>query len=253
MASGPFDLTGKQALVTGATRGIGLAIVELLTELGARIVVSSESAQDCEAVAARLGGLPLACDLADMSAVTAMPAQVRELAGHLDILVLNAGIPGAPGPFAALDHADYRHVMAVNLESTVLLAKGLLPLIATNGGGAAILMSSIAGLRGNGAISSYALSKAAIAQLARNLAVEWGPRNVRVNAVSPGLIETPLSKPLLQDADFMARRLQMTPLRRTGRAHEVAGAVAFLASAAGAFVTGHNLVVDGGTLVTDGS
>lgn len=101
-------------------------------------------------------------------------------------------------------------------------------------------------------MNAYALAKAAIVQLARNLAVEWGPRNVRVNAVSPGLIRTPLSQPLLDDADFMARRLQMTPLRRAGEPHEVAGAIAFLASEAGASVTGHNLVVDGGTLVTDG-
>lgn len=253
MTPADFDLTGKLALVTGATRGIGLAIAELLAELGARIVVSSESADDCDAVAAQLGGIPLPCDLADGVAAAELPTQVQELVGRLDILVLNAGIPGRPGPFAALDLEDYRHVMAVNLESAVLLANGLLPLLAAQGGGAAVLMSSIAGLRGNSGINSYALSKAAIAQLARNLAVEWGPRNVRVNAVSPGLIRTPLAEPLLGDAEFMARRLQMTPLRRVGDAREVAGAVAFLASAAGAFVTGHNLVVDGGTLVTDGS
>jgi NAD(P)-dependent dehydrogenase (short-subunit alcohol dehydrogenase family) len=108
-------------------------------------------------------------------------------------------------------------------------------------------------LRGNGRINAYALSKAGVAQLARNLTVEWGPQNVRVNAVSPGFIATELSQHLLDNAEFMARRMAMTPLRRPGTPAEVAGAAVFLASPAGAFVTGHNLVVDGGTLITDGS
>jgi NAD(P)-dependent dehydrogenase (short-subunit alcohol dehydrogenase family) len=114
-------------------------------------------------------------------------------------------------------------------------------------------MSSIAGLRGNGAIGLYGISKAALAQMARNLAVEWGPRGVRVNAVSPGLIRTPLAQRLMDDPSFMARRLQATPLRRVGEPDEIAGAVIFLASRAGGFLTGQNLVVDGGTLVSDGS
>ena len=128
-----------------------------------------------------------------------------------------------------------------------------LPHIAARGGGAVVLMASLSGLRGNGRINAYALSKAGVAQLARNLAVEWGARGVRVNAISPGFIATELSAPLLADAAFMARRMAMTPLRRPGTPQEVAGAAVFLASPAGAFVTGHNLVVDGGTLITDGS
>lgn len=128
-----------------------------------------------------------------------------------------------------------------------------LPRIADSGGGAAILVASLSGLRGNGRINAYALAKAGVAQLARNLAVEWGPKNVRVNAISPGFIATELSRPLLDDAKFMARRLAMTPLRRPGSPDEVAGVVAFLASSAGGFITGQNLVIDGGTLITDGS
>ncbi len=135
----------------------------------------------------------------------------------------------------------------------VTLTRLALPRIAERGGGAAVLMASISALRGNAAINAYAIAKAGVAQMARNLAVEWGPRNVRVNAISPGLIRTPLSEPLLDNAAFMARRMQMTPLRRAGEPQEIAGAALFLASAAGAFVTGHNLVVDGGTTITDGS
>lgn len=250
--TGLFDLAGKVALVTGSTRGIGLAIAELFIELGAQVIVSSEDEAETADAARRLGATPMACDMADAGAID-RTVQSFETAGGPDVLVMNAGIPGKPGPFAELDFDDYARVMQVNLEGPIRLANGLLPLVARRGGGSAVFVSSIAGLRGNGAINAYALSKAAIAQLVRNLAVEWGPRNVRVNAILPGLIRTPLSRPLLENEHFLARRLQMTPLRRVGEPAEVAGAVAFLASAAGAFVTGHNLVVDGGTLITDGS
>ena len=196
-------------------------------------------------------GIP--CDVTDDAALAALIDGTRAALGGLDILVCNAGITGRAGPFADIDMADYADVMALNLRSQVVLCNLALPHIAARGGGAVVLLASLSGLRGNGRINAYALSKAGVAQLARNLAVEWGPRNVRVNAVSPGFIATDLSAPLLADEAFMARRMGMTPLRRPGTPAEVAGAALFLASAAGAFVTGHNLVVDGGTLVTDGS
>ncbi len=125
--------------------------------------------------------------------------------------------------------------------------------MAERGSGSVIFMSSIAGLRGNKMIGLYGVTKAALAQLARNLAVEWGPSGVRVNAISPGLIRTALSKGLMEDAGFMQRRLAMTPLRRVGEVHEIAGVAIWLASRAGAFVTGQNIVVDGGTLISDGN
>jgi NAD(P)-dependent dehydrogenase (short-subunit alcohol dehydrogenase family) len=169
--------------------------------------------------------------------------------GGIDILVCNAGITGKPGPFSTIDMDDYDRVMALNLCSSVVLTGLALPHIAEGGGGSVILIASLSALRGNGAINAYALSKAGLAQLARNLAVEWGPRQVRANAISPGFIATELSAPLLADDAFMARRMQLTPLRRPGTPREIAGAALFLASDAGAFVTGHNLVVDGGTLI----
>ncbi|KPH66206.1 SDR family oxidoreductase [Novosphingobium sp. ST904] len=248
-----FDLSGKSAIVTGSTRGIGRAIAEGLIAQGARVVISSEDAQDTARVAAELEMPGQPCDVTDDAALAALVDRAVAEFGGLDVLVCNAGITGRAGPFADLDMADYARVMAINLTSQVALCNLALPKIAERGGGAAVLVSSLSGLRGNGRINAYALAKAGVAQLARNLAVEWGPRGVRVNAISPGFIATELSGPLLADEAFMARRMAMTPLRRPGTPQEVAGAAVFLASDAGAFVTGHNLVVDGGTLITDGS
>ena len=248
-----FDLTGKAALVTGSTRGIGRAIAEGLIAQGARVVISSEDAGDTARVAAELARPGLPCDVSDDAALARLVDFMISELGGIDVLVCNAGITGQAGPLAAIDMDDYASVMAINLRSQVVLCNLALPHIAERGGGAAILLSSLSGLRGNARINAYALAKAGVAQLARNLAVEWGPRNVRVNAISPGFIATELSQPLLDNAEFMARRMALTPLRRAGTPAEVAGAAVFLASDAGAFVTGHNLVVDGGTLITDGS
>ena len=248
-----FSLAGKSAIVTGSTRGIGRAIAEGLMTAGARVVISSEDAADTARVASELATPGIACDVTDAAALARLVDFARVELGGIDVLVCNAGITGRPGPFADIDMGDYDRVMATNLTSQVDLCNLALPHIAARGGGSAILVSSISGLRGNGRINAYALAKAGVAQLARNLAVEWGPRGVRINAISPGFIATELSGPLLSDAAFMARRMAMTPLRRPGLPAEVAGAVVFLASPAGAFVTGHNLVIDGGTMVTDGT
>lgn len=248
-----FDLSGKRAIVTGSTRGIGRAIAEALVAQGARVVISSEDADDTARVAAELGMPGQPCDVTDDEALQSLVDFAVAALGGIDIVVCNAGITGKPGPFADLDMDDYARVMAINLRSQIVLCNLALPHIAASGGGAAVLIASLSALRGNGRINAYALAKAGVAQLARNLAVEWGPQGIRVNAISPGFIATELSQPLLDDPAFMARRMAMTPLRRPGTPAEVAGAVAFLAAPAGAFITGHNLVVDGGTLITDGT
>jgi NAD(P)-dependent dehydrogenase (short-subunit alcohol dehydrogenase family) len=173
--------------------------------------------------------------------------------GRLDILICNAGLQGPAGPIGATTEDDWKEVMGINLAAPLALTSLLIPQMAARGSGSVVLMSSIAGLRGNRAIGLYALSKAALAQLARNLAVEWGPRGVRVNSISPGLIRTPFAAALMSDEVFMRQRLAATPLRRVGEPAEVAGAVVMLASPAGAFITGHNLVIDGGTTISDGS
>lgn len=228
-------------------------MAEALIAQGARVVISSEDAADTKLVAAELGQHGITCDVTDDAALARLVDGACDALGGIDILVCNAGITGKPGPFATIDMADFDRVMALNLRSQLVLTNLALPQIAARGGGAVILMASLSALRGNGAINAYAVSKAGLTQLARNLAVEWGPRNVRVNAIAPGFIATQLSAPLIADAAFMARRMAMTPLRRPGTPAEVAGTAAFLASPTGAFITGQTIVVDGGTLITDGS
>lgn len=253
-----FGLHGRTALVTGAASGIGWAIAELLAQQGAAVVLVDRDAQACTQAARSLQAagaqaLALACDVGSAADVARAAEAALQWQGRFDVLVCNAGMQGPAAPLAQASDEDWQRVFEVNLRGAARFADCVLPAMAAGGGGSVVLMASIAGLRGNGRIGLYGLSKAALAQLARNLAVEWGPRGVRVNAVSPGLVRTPLAAPLLEDAAFLQRRLAATPLRRIGEPHEVAGVVAMLASAAGAFVTGQNIVVDGGTLISDGS
>jgi NAD(P)-dependent dehydrogenase (short-subunit alcohol dehydrogenase family) len=249
-----FDLHGQQVLLTGATGGLGRAITHAMAARGARVLVSDVDPVACEALAAELSppGTALPADLSRPGAAQDL-AEAALKCGDVDVLVCNAGVQGPAGPLGDTDDAAWDHVMGINLRSAVTLTSALAPRMAGRGGGSIVLMASIAGLRGNRSIGLYGLSKAALSQLARNLAVEWGPRGVRANAISPGLIETPLARAPMGDADFMRRRLAMTPLRRVGQPSEVAGVAVMLASAAGAFITGQNLVVDGGTLISDGS
>jgi NAD(P)-dependent dehydrogenase (short-subunit alcohol dehydrogenase family) len=252
---GPDSLHGRTAIVTGATRGIGLGIARALAGAGAKVVIASEDSDETERGAADLraqgrDAYGIACDVTDGTALEALVAGTIDRCGGLDILVCNAGITGKAGSW---DLDDFDRVMAVNLRSMVALTTIGLPHIATRGGGSVILMSSLSALRGNGAINAYALAKAGVAQLARNLAVQWGPAYVRVNALAPGLIATPLSEPLMADESFMARRMQMTPLRRVGTVADVAAACLFLASSDSSFITGQQIAIDGGTSITDGS
>lgn len=252
-----FSLGGQTALVTGAGGGLGQAIATAFAAHGADLVLADRNdealsgiAQDCHMLGAQVH--TVTADLADPQGVQALAEQAQAAFGRIDTLVCNAGMQGPAGPLHAVQRADWDRVFQVNLASAQALCAALVPGMAQRGHGAVILMASIAALRGNKAIGLYGLTKAALAQLARNLAVEWGPRGVRANAIAPGLIRSPLATALLDDDAFMQRHLAATPLRRVGEPHEVAGAAVLLASPAGAFITGQTLVVDGGTLISDG-
>jgi NAD(P)-dependent dehydrogenase (short-subunit alcohol dehydrogenase family) len=252
MAAGLFDLTGRIAVVTGSTRGLGYAIAEAMIAHGATVIVSSENADDTARAAAKLGAVGVPCDVSDDAAIAALVAQTLARFGGIDILVSNAGIQDGASDDPH-DMAVFDRVVAVNMRSMAVLTRHALPHMAGREGASVILMSSISGLRGNARIDAYALAKAGVSQLARNIAVMWGPKGVRANAIAPGLIDTQLAAHLKADAAFMARRMQMTPLRRMGRPDEIAGVAVFLASSAGGFVNGQVIVADGGTVITDGS
>jgi len=246
------------ALITGATRGIGLAIATEMARAGARVVLSSNEARACAEAAAGLcaqglDALGIACDVGQRPQLQQLVHSTLAERERIDVLVCNAGVAPHLGPIAAASDQDWEQTMTVNLRSMLWLSSLVIPAMAQRRDGAVILTASLSSLRGNKSIGLYGLSKAGVAQLARNLAVEWGPSNVRVNAISPGVIATEFARPLTEDAPALARRLAQTPLRRIGQPHEIAGVAVMLASPAGAFITGQNLIVDGGTLISDGN
>ncbi|WP_428152176.1 SDR family NAD(P)-dependent oxidoreductase [Brevundimonas sp.] len=253
-----FQLSGRVVLLTGATGGIGEPAARLLAEAGARLVLSCKDATRLADLVSALRDEGhacdgLVCDLSGASAVRGLAERALGLAGRIDVLICNGGMEGFVGPIGQASEGDIDTLFAVNLRSAMTLTAAVIPGMADRGGGSVILVASIAGLRGNRSIGLYGVAKAGLSQLARNLAVEWGPSGVRVNSLSPGLIRTPFARPILENADYLPRRLSLTPLRRAGEPAEVAGAILFLASDAGGFTTGHNLVVDGGTTISDGN
>jgi NAD(P)-dependent dehydrogenase (short-subunit alcohol dehydrogenase family) len=252
-----FDLHGKTALVTGASSGMGKAIAEALGTHGAQVIVSSNEIDACRDTvwAFQQKGIiahALPCDLAKASERLTLYNQAIEVYGIIDILVSCVSV-AAPGPFLDINEEVFTQTIELNLHSALHLSQLFLPGMQTQKDGVIIFLASIASVRGNKSIGLYGITKAGIVQMARNLAVEFGPDNIRVNAISPGLIDTPFSKSLLENPAFMERRLALTPLRRVGTPEEIAGLAVLLASPAGAFITGQNLIVDGGTTISDGN
>ncbi len=247
-----FDLTGKVAVVTGSSKGIGRAIAERMAEHGARVVVSSRKPDACEAVASGIrvrGGeaIVVPCHIGRKQELRALVDRTVAHWGGIDVLVCNAAVNPYLGPAAGASDEVYERVMGANVRSNFWLCNMVLPQMAERGGGSVIIISSIGGLRGSAQLGLYAISKAADMQLARNICVEWGPRNIRANAIAPGLVRTDFARALWEDPDLYRRRTRTTPLQRIGEPDEIAGAAIFLASAAGSFVTGQTLVIDGGT------
>ncbi|WP_097459586.1 SDR family NAD(P)-dependent oxidoreductase [Mangrovitalea sediminis] len=250
-----FDLKDKVAIVTGSTRGIGRAIAEHLARAGAKVVISSRKADACERVAGELAAegltvMAVPCHVGYKEQLHHLVDATLEKWGRLDILVCNAATNPVYGPIADMTDEAYDKIMNTNVRSTFWLCNRALPEIARQGGGSVILLSSIAGLHGNDVIGIYGVSKAAEAGLARHLAVEWGPRGVRINAIAPGLIETDFAKALLENPDWRDRAEQNTPLRRIGQPDDIAGVALFLASDASAYVTGQVIVADGGETIS---
>lgn len=250
-----FSCEGTVAIVTGGASGIGAACAAALAAAGARVAVvglgsSAPAEAAAELVAQGADALGVACDVTNAADLARAVETVTGRWGRIDTVVANAGAAlDDPEAEDALDRMD--RMYALHVRSVAALAELTLPVISAGGGGAFLVMSSLSGLRGNRLLSGYGVTKAANAQLARNLAVQWGGRGVRVNALSPGVIQTAFAAPITAAPEVAAARRAKTPLGRFGTPAEVAGAVVWLASGAGAFVSGQNIVIDGGTLIAD--
>lgn len=251
-----FDLGGKVALVTGSTRGIGEAIVRRLAEHGARVVVSSRKSDACERVAGAINeamgaevALPVPCNINYREQLEALVAAARAKWERIDVLVCNAAINPYFGPQLQMPDDAFDKIMAANVRSNHWLCQLVIPEMAKRRDGSVIIVSSIGGLRGSAVIGAYGISKAADFQLARNLAVEYGPHNVRVNCIAPGLVRTDFARALWENPDILKATTSTAPLRRIGEPDEIAGAAVFLAAKAGAFTTGQAIVIDGGVTI----
>ena len=251
-----FDLSGRVALITGSSRGIGRAIAERLAEHGARVVISSRKQDACDEVAAAINArhgagraIAVAASISRKGDLEALVERTMGAFGRIDVLVCNAASNPYYGPQMGISDEQFRKILDNNVLSNHWLVQLCVPQMLERGKGSVIIVSSIGGLRGSTTIGAYCISKAADMQMARNLAHEYGPKGVRVNCIAPGLIKTDFAKALWDNPDTLRRATEDVPLRRIGEADEIAGAAVYLASDASGFMTGQSLVIDGGRTV----
>ena len=253
--TGLFDLTGKVAIITGSSRGIGKAIAEALAAHGAKVVISSRNQDSCEEVAAAINdahpgaAIAVAASISSKEALQNLVDQAKAAFGQVDILVCNAASNPYYGPMAGISDDQFRKILDNNVIANHWLINMVAPEMLAREDGSIIIISSVGGLTGSSTIGAYNISKAADFQLARNLASEFGPKGVRINCIAPGLIRTDFAKALWENPDTLNAVTRHTPMRRIGEPHEIAGAAVFLASPASTFMTGQAIVVDGGSTI----
>ncbi len=254
-----FDLTGKVAVITGSTKGIGKAIAEQMALHGASVVVSSRKADACDAVTAAINEMvedgpgsafAVPANISRKEDLQNLVDKARAQYGKIDVLVCNAAANPYYGPMMGINDEQFDKVMDNNIKSNHWLCSMVIPEMRERKDGSIIIISSIAGLVGHTTLGAYGLSKAADFALARNIAAEFGPENVRANAIAPGLIKTDFARALWDNPEYLKAATANAPLRRIGTPEEIAGGVVFLASAAGSFVTGQTLVIDGGRTIS---
>jgi NAD(P)-dependent dehydrogenase (short-subunit alcohol dehydrogenase family) len=251
-----FDLTGKVAIITGSSRGIGKAVAERMADHGAKVVISSRKAGPCDEVAAEINAahpgaaIAVPANISSKEDLQRLVDETRKAFGRVDILVCNAASNPYYGPMAGIADDQFRKILENNVIANHWLIQMVAPEMAERKDGSIIIVSSIGGLRASPVIGAYNISKAADFQLARNLAAEFGPDNIRVNCIAPGLIKTDFAKALWDNPETLKRSTSGSPLRRIGEPNEIAGAAVFLASAAGSFMTGQKIVIDGGATIT---
>jgi NAD(P)-dependent dehydrogenase (short-subunit alcohol dehydrogenase family) len=257
MTNSLFDLTGKVAVITGSTRGIGRATAEAMARAGAKVVISSRKADKCTEVADAIKSegweaTPIACNIGKREDLERLVAETKQCYGRIDSLVCNAAVNPYFGPMAQAPDEAFTKIIDSNVRSNLWLCNLVIPEMAERRDGTVIIVSSIGGLKGSSMLGLYCISKAADMQLARNLAVEWGPSNVRANCIAPGLVRTDFARALWEDPKTLARAEAACPLGRIGEPEEIAGMAVLLASRAGKWITGQTFVIDGGATIAGG-
>lgn len=249
-----FDLTGKVAIITGSSRGIGRAIAEAMADQGAKVVISSRKAEACvevaDAINAKHGdgtAIVVPASISSKEELQRLVDETRAQLGRIDILVCNAASNPYYGPMAGITDDQFRKILENNVIANHWLIAMVAPEMVERKEGSIIIVSSIGGLTSSTMIGAYNISKAADFQLARNLAAEFGPAGVRVNCIAPGLVKTDFARALWENPETLKAVTRHTPLRRIGEPHEIAGAAVFLASPASTFMTGQTIIVDGGS------
>lgn len=255
-----FDMTGKVAVITGSSRGIGKAIAEEMAVHGARVVISSRKQDACDAVSAAIDArhgsgtaISVPANISSKESLQQLVDRTRQAFGRIDALVCNAASNPYYGPLAGISDEAFRKILDNNILANHWLISMVAPEMLERGEGSITIISSIGGLKGSTVLGAYCISKAADMELARSLADEFGPRGVRVNCIAPGLIRTDFARALWDNPETLRRSTAVASLKRIGEPHEIAGAAVFLASRAGAFTTGQTLVVDGGATISGGA
>ena len=250
-----FDLTGKVAIITGSSRGIGRAIAEAMADQGAKVVISSRKAEACQEAADAINAkhpgaaIVVPASISSKEALQSLVDETRRQLGRIDILVCNAASNPYYGPMGGISDDQFRKILENNVIANHWLIQMVAPEMIERKEGSIIIVSSIGGLKASTLIGAYNVSKAADFQLARNLAAEFGPHQVRVNCIAPGLVRTDFARALWENPDTLKAVTRGTPMRRIGEPHEIAGAAVFLASPASTFMTGQTIVVDGGSTI----
>ncbi len=248
-----FDLNGKTAIITGSSRGIGKAIAHRLAEHGANVVISSRKADACEAAAkeineavGRKAAIAIPANIAVKEALQNLVDETQRAFGQIDILVCNAASNPYFGPMGDISDEQFTKILQNNIVSNHWLIHMVAPQMRERKDGSIVIISSIGGLKGSAVLGAYGISKSADMQLARNLALEFGTDNVRVNTIAPGLVKTDFAKALWDNPAILKTYTEHSCLKRIGQPDEIAGMAVFLASKAGAFTTGQTFVIDGG-------
>lgn len=250
----PFDLSGRTAVITGSSKGIGRSIAEQMARAGARVVISSRKEAPCREVAEGInkeGGTAIAipAHVGRKEDLENLVAETNKQFGPIDTIVCNAAANPYYGPLADISDDAYHKTLDTNILSVLWLCRMVYPNMVEQGGGSVIVISSVGALKATPNLGAYAVSKAADLQVVRTLAAEWGEQNIRVNCILPGLVKTDFARALWDNPEAEERARTKFPLRRLGEPDDIGPAAVFLASKAGAWMTGQSLVIDGGSLL----